>query len=212
MLLRNLTRQSITYELEQSLKRLKTDYVDLYQTHVQDPDTPISDTMETLLQLKKEGKIRAIGASNATPEQLIEYKKNGELDSDQEKYSILDLDVEKQITPWCRENNVTFLAYSPLSQGLLTGKILPGRKFKDDDIRIGADRFSETNLAKINTVLTEKLRPIADSKNLTLSQLAINWVTSHKNTIALCGARNAAQASENAAAGDTFLLQMKQTV
>jgi methylglyoxal reductase len=204
-LLRNLTRQSITYELEQSLKRLRTDYIDLYQTHIQDPDTPISDTMETLLQLKKEGKIRAIGASNATTAELIEYKRNGDLDSDQEKYSILDLEVEKQITPWCRQNNVTFLAYSPLSQGLLTGKILPGRKFKDDDIRIGAQRFSEVNLAKVNTILTEKLKPIADSKNLTLSQLAINWVTSHKNTVALCGARNAVQAAENAAAGDSAL-------
>jgi methylglyoxal reductase len=205
-LLRNLTRQSITYELEQSLKRLGTDYIDLYQTHIQDPDTPISDTMETLLQLKKEGKIRAIGASNAATAELAEYKRNGDLDSDQEKYSILDTEVEKQITPWCMENNVTFLAYSPLSQGLLTGKVLPGRKFKDDDIRIGSQRFSDKNLEKINTILTEKLKPIADIKKLTLSQLAISWVISHANIVALCGARNAVQAVENAAAGDAVIM------
>lgn len=204
-LLRNLTRQSITYELEQSLKRLGTDYIDLYQTHIQDPDTPISDTMETLLKLKKDGKIRAIGASNATVDQLIEYRRNGNLDSDQEKYSILDLEVEKLITPWCGENNVTFLAYSPLAQGLLTGKIIPGRKFKDDDIRIGAQRFSDENLETVNAILMEKMKPLADFKNLTLSQLAISWVTSHTNTVALCGARNAVQAAENAAAGDTIL-------
>lgn len=204
-LLKNLTRQSIIYELEQSLKRLGTDYIDLYQTHIQDPDTLISDTMETLLKLKKDGKIRAIGVSNITAEQLNEYSINGDIDSDQEKYSILDLEVEKQIMPWCRENNVTFLAYSPLSLGLLTGKIIPGRKFKNDDLRIGAQRFTDENLRKVNLILNEKLKPLADFKHLTLAQLAINWVTSHTNTVALCGARNAIQAMENAAGGEATL-------
>lgn len=204
-LLKNLTSQSITYELEQSLKRLGTDYIDLYQTHIQDPDTSISDTMETLLKLKKDGKIRAIGVSNITVEQLNEYSINGGIDSDQEKYSILDLEVEKQIMPWCRENNVTFLAYSPLSLGLLTGKIIPGRKFKNDDLRIGAQRFTDENLQKVNLILNEKLKPLADFKHLTLAQLAINWVTSHTNTVAICGARNVVQAMENAAGGEATL-------
>jgi methylglyoxal reductase len=163
-LYRNLSSGSIVYELENSLKRLKTDYIDLYQVHIPDADTPVSETMETLLRLKKEGKIRAIGVSNITKKDLIEYSQYGFIDTDQEKYSILDLDVEDEILPWCNQNGTTFLAYSPLSQGLLTGKISPDRVFQDDDIRIGQDRFRKKILKEsirssiLRSVISRKIK------------------------------------------------------
>jgi aryl-alcohol dehydrogenase-like predicted oxidoreductase len=209
-LYRNLTGKSIKYELEQSLKRLKTDYIDLYQTHIPDPDTPISETMDTLLKLKEDGKIRAIGASNISIDDLKEYKKNGGIDSDQEKYSLLDLEVEKEILPWCNKNIVTFMAYSPLSQGLLTGRINPQHEFEGDDIRIDNPRFSEGNIAKVNDLLDDKLKPIAESLDVSITQLVIGWVTSHQNTVALCGARNEQQAMHNAKAGDILLSDIKK--
>ena len=204
-LYRNLTKESIKYELEASLKRLGTDYIDLYQTHIQDYDTPISETMETLLSLKKEGKIRAIGVSNATIADIKYYSQYGFVDSDQEKYSLLDLDPEKEILPWCNEHGTTFLAYSPLSQGLLTGKLDPERKFQNDDIRIGNPRFSKENIEKVNNILNLKLKNFAAQKGISIENLAISWVTSHKKTVALCGARNAMQAEENSKAGDIIL-------
>ena len=204
-LYKNLTADSIKYELENSLKRLGTDYIDLYQTHIQDPDTPIADTMSALLELKKQGKIRAIGVSNATIEDLKNYNAAGTIDSDQEKYSILDNEPDKEILPWCNASNVTFLAYSPLSQGLLTGKIKNESHFKGDDIRIGNARFSQKNIDSINDILDKKIKPFADKKGVSVTQLAISWVTSHTNTVALCGARNARQAEENAGSGDLLL-------
>ena len=99
---RYLGPESIRYEVEQSLRRLQTDYIDLYQTHWQDATTPIEETMATLLQLKQEGKIRAIGVSNATTQQMDEYRAKGQLDSDQEKYSMLDRGLECRATPLLR--------------------------------------------------------------------------------------------------------------
>jgi methylglyoxal reductase len=204
-LYRNLTPKSIKHEIEQSLKRLKTDYIDLYQTHIQDPDTPISQTMETLNKLKEEGKIRAIGASNTTIDDLGQYRQYGQLDSVQEKYSILDLEVEKEILPWCGKNNSTFLAYSPLAQGLLTGRLDPKREFVGDDIRIGNPRFSPQNIKRINDILKEKVSPIADQKGSNLAGLALSWITSHENCVALCGARNSSQVLDNVRASETVL-------
>lgn len=206
-LYRNLTRESIIYELDNSLKRLGTDYIDLYQTHIQDTDTPIEETMEALLDLKSQGKIRAIGVSNASLQDLKIYSIYSAIDSDQEKYSILDNEPDMEILPWCNKNNVTFLAYSPLSQGLLTGKIKSENHFKGDDIRIGNPRFTKENIEKINGVLNFKLKNLADQKSISIGNIAISWVTSHKNTVALVGARSAIQAEENCKAGDTILTE-----
>ncbi len=102
---RYLGKESIRYEIEQSLNLLKTNYIDLYQTHWQDSTTPITETMETLLDLKKEGKIRAIGVSNINLKQLKEYRLIGIIDSAQEKYNMLDRELEETILPYCREQN-----------------------------------------------------------------------------------------------------------
>jgi len=119
---RYLGKESIRYEIEQSLNLLKTDYIDLYQTHWQDSTTPITETMETLLDLKREGKIRAVGVSNINLKQLKEYRLIGIIDSAQEKYNMLDRELEETILPYCREQNISILSYSSLATGLLTGK------------------------------------------------------------------------------------------
>lgn len=198
---RYLGADSIRYELEQSLRRLRTDYIDLYQTHWQDPTTPVEETMATLLELKKEGKIRAIGVSNINMEQLEAYRAVGPVDSMQEKYSMLDREIEAKLLPYSREHNIAMLSYSSLALGLLTGKIGPERQFNGDDQRIGDPRFTIENRQRVAALL-EQLQPIAEQYQLTLAQLAIAW-TLHQPGIThvLCGARNTQQALENAKAG-----------
>ena len=198
---RYLGRESIRYEVEQSLRRLKVDCIDLYQTHWQDPTTPIAETMAELMRLKEEGKIRAIGVSNATAEEMGRYCAAGQLDSDQEKYSMLDRGAEKRNLPFALEKGVAFLAYSPLAKGLLTGAIGPDRVFNKDDQRLSDPRFSAESRGRVAAML-EAFRPIASGHGITLGQLAIAWTIRQPGcTHALIGARNAGQACENAAAG-----------
>jgi aryl-alcohol dehydrogenase-like predicted oxidoreductase len=202
---RYLGPESVRYEIEQSLKRLKVETIDLYQTHWQDPTTPIAETMEELLRLKEEGKIRAIGACNATPTEMDEYRKVGQLDSDQELYNMLDRKPEKGNLPYCVKRNLAFLGYSPLAQGLLTGKIGPERTFDDGDQRNLKPRFTVENRPKIVAML-EEFKGIARDRGVTLGQLAIAWTIHQRGcTHALAGARSPEQATENAAAGDIRL-------
>src|SRR5690606_19503890 len=112
------------------------------QTHWQDATTPIAETMGALLELKQEGKIRAIGVCNATVLQMDEYRAVGPLDCDQERYSMLDRKLEAEQLPYCRKNDIAVLAYSPLAHGLLTGKIAPDRKFGPGDLRADHPRFT----------------------------------------------------------------------
>jgi methylglyoxal reductase len=202
---RYLGPESIRYEVEQSLKRLNIDYIDLYQTHWQDETTPIEETMTTLLDLKREGKIRAIGVSNATVEQIEAYRRVGPLDSGQEKYSMLDRGIESGYLPYALKNNIAVLAYSPLALGLLTGKVGPEREFPADDLRHSNPRFSVETRKQVLAML-DKMRPIAEKHRLTLAQLVIVWTIAQPGlTHALVGARNPQQARENAAAGSVGL-------
>ena len=198
---RCLAPDTIRREVEWSLKRLGTDRIDLLQTHWQDSTTPVADTMHTLMELKKEGKIRAIGCSNATPEQMDEYRAAGELDVDQELFSMLDRKQQRENLPYCAEHKIAFFAYSPLAQGLLTGNIGPDRTFQDGDQRRDKPRFSAENRLKIQRLL-DLFRPIAERHGVSLGQLAIAWTLAQEGcSHALVGARTARQATENAKAG-----------
>jgi methylglyoxal reductase len=195
----------IREEIERSLRRLKTDVIDLYQTHWQDDATPIEERMGALESLKKEGKIRAIGVSNASPAQIDAYRQFGQLDSDQEKYSMLDRQVEATNLPKCAEENMAFLAYSPLAQGLLTGKIDPDRKYPDGDQRLHKERFKPDNVRKVHSML-ERMQPIASRHKISFAQLTMAWTLAQRGcSHVLCGARNAQQAQDNAAAGSVEL-------
>ena len=196
---------SIRHECEQSLRRLGVDHIDLYQTHWQDPTTPIEDTMAGLLKLKDEGKIRAIGVSNATPGDMDRYRAVGPLDADQEKYSMIDRGLEEQSLPYCLKHNVAILAYSPLAHGLLTGKIGPDRTFNEGDLRATRPRFSVDNRRKVAALL-DAIRPLAAAHGITLAQLAIAWAMAQPGlTHALVGARTPKQVAENGAAADVTL-------
>ena len=196
---------SVRNEVEGSLRRLQTDYLDLIQTHWQDPTTPIAETMGALLELKAEGKVRAIGVSNASPSQMEEYRAAGQLDVDQERYSLLDRDHDAANLPYCRDSGMAFLAYSPLAQGLLTGKVGPERRFPPDDLRHGKERFSVEWRQKV-ALLLGRIKPIAQRHGISLGQLAISWALHRPGlTHALCGARSPRQVEENAAASDVTL-------
>lgn len=198
-----LRPDSIRAELEASLKRLGTDYIDLYQTHWQESTTPIADTVAELNKMKDEGKIRAVGICNSSLVHLAAY---GDIDSDQEKYSLLDREIEDNGSlAYCRRQGIGMLAYSPLANGLLTGKIGPDREFGPGDLRRGNRRFSKANLEVVAAMLDE-IKPIAEKHKATFAQLAIAWTIAQPGvTVALCGARNAKQATENAAAADLSL-------
>jgi len=198
---RYLGRDSIFFEVEQSLRRLRTDHIDLYITHWQDATTPVAETMGALLDLKRQGKIRAIGVSNVEPETLKEYMEIGPVDAIQERFSMIDRGIEADLLPICRDNNVSVLSYSSLALGLLSGKIGPGRTFEGDDLRKDDPRFSPASLERVAGFMAE-IEPLVALKQATPAQVVIAWTVARPGiTYALCGARNTEQAAENAVAG-----------
>jgi aryl-alcohol dehydrogenase-like predicted oxidoreductase len=198
---RYLGPDSIRHELEQSLKRLRTDRIDLYITHWQDPTTPIAETMGALMDLKREGKIRTIGASNLSRADLEAYVAAGGLDAIQEQYSMVHRDIERDLLPICVANGIAVLSYSSLALGLLTGKIGPDRQFNGDDLRIADPRFSVANRQKV-AAFAEEIEPVATAHGATIAQIVIAWTLTQPGiAFSLCGARNPDQARENAVAG-----------
>jgi len=197
---RYLGAVSIRYEIEESLKRLGTDYIDHYVTHWQDATTPIAETVGALVRLKEEGKIRSIGASNVSQADLEAYIATGALDAIQEEYSMVKRDIETTLLPVCRENAVSVLSYSSLALGLLSGKVGPERVFAEDDQRHGNPRFSQANREKIARLIGV-LKPVAAAHCASVAQVVIAWTIAQPGiTFSLCGARDPAQAVENAAA------------
>ncbi|CAB3624978.1 aldo/keto reductase [Achromobacter pestifer] len=202
---RYLGRASIFHEAEQSLARLQTDYIDLYITHWQDSTTPVAETMDALLELKRQGKIRAIGVSNAAPDTLAEYLRHGPVDAIQERYSLIDRDIESTLLPLCQEHGVASLGYSSLALGLLAGPIDPDRQFQGDDQRAGNPRFSTANRLRLSAFF-EALTPVRQRLDCSYAQLMIAWTTRAGGvSTALCGARTPAQAIQNAGAARVTL-------
>lgn len=197
---RHASKESVIYEVEQSLKRLNTDYIDLYQIHWPDLETPIDETFEAVLRLKEQGKIIEAGVSNYSAAQTAEANKVVSIASNQVTYSALNRGIEKELVPYAIENNIGIIAYSPMEKGLLTGKIKPGYHFNEGDHRAGLAWFKGENLNQVN-ILLDKVRPIAEEKNATLAQLFLRWTIEQPGVVvALAGARDAKQAIENAGA------------
>ena len=202
---RYLGRDAIFHEVEESLTRLGTDYIDLYITHWQDPTTPVDETMDALGDLKKSGKIRAIGASNVDANDLKAYIAAGGLDAIQERFSMIDREIEKELLPLTTANGISTLSYSSLALGLLSGVIGPDRVFSGDDQRKDNPRFSTGNRRKVAS-FAEAIRPVADQHRASIAQIVIAWTLAQPGvTFALCGARNPAQARDNARAGEIRL-------
>lgn len=194
---------------ETSLKNLQTDYIDLYQIHwpsgsFNSEIVPIEETMKALNQLKADGKIRAIGVSNFSRAQLAEAAQYGRIDSLQPPYSLFWRKVEKDAVPYCVENNISILAYSPMAQGLLTGKFSLDHQFKEGDHRTANVLFQGENFKRAHQAL-EELKPIAKSHDCTLAQLALAWLIAQPQTNAIAGARNTQQVTDNAQAATVKL-------
>ena len=205
---RTLDPRTIRLEVETSLKWLGTDRIDVLQTHWQAPEafkTPIADTMACLMDLKQQGKIRAIGASNVTPAEMDEYLRCGALDVCQPRYSLLDRRIEADVLPYCHKNKVATLVYSPLEQGLLTGKIGMDKKLTADEFRNRIAWFKPANRQCVLTMLAG-WKDLTEKYHCTIGQLVIAWTVAQPGvTCALCGARKAADAVENAGAGALHL-------
>lgn len=198
-------KESIMLEVEDSLKRLGTDYIDLYQIHWPDVTTPIHETMEAVAALIQQGKVRYAGVCNYNAAQMQEAEQTIKLVSNQIPFSMVNRAVEEETIPYCIEHNKAVLAYSPLERGLLTGKMKPGQKFAEGDHRASNRFFTDESITRTNAFL-EKLKSMAAEKNATLAQLVIRWTIERPGiTIALVGARNAAQAVQNAGAINVHL-------
>ncbi|MBM73971.1 MAG: aldo/keto reductase [Proteobacteria bacterium] len=205
---RNLRPESIKLEVEQSLQRLQTDYIDLLQCHWPDPSCEVEDSMEALKQLVTEGKVRAVGVSNFEVPLLKRSVKTLSplpLASNQPHYSLLRRKLERSILPYLQENNIGCIVYSPLAQGLLTGTVSPDRTFPEDDGRCGDPAFSKENRVAVLKAL-ESLKSITAKHNCSFAQLSAAWCF-HKPGItgAIVGIRTVEQAKENAAAGEVQL-------
>jgi aryl-alcohol dehydrogenase-like predicted oxidoreductase len=197
---KNAKPHSIAYEVEQSLKRLKTDLIDLYQIHWPDSTTPPEESIKQMEQLRQAGKVRAIGVSNYNVEWMQRATGVAPVASLQPPYSILRRDIEQDLLPWCKQHDVGVICYSPLERGLLTGKVTPDRTFAPGDHRAGHKYFSVENRKRVLAAL-ETVRPIAERHKASLTQLFINWTAQQPGmTAAIVGARNAEQAAHNAGA------------
>lgn len=198
-------KESIIEECENSLKRLGTDYIDLYQIHWNDKTTPIDETMEAVARLIEQGKVRYAGVCNYSADLMREAAKSIDLVSNQVPYSMVKRDIEAETVPYCIEHNKSILAYSPLERGLLTGKMKPGHSFSEGDHRASLYFFKDENLKRVDGFL-DKIKPMVDDKNATIGQLVLRWTVEQPGiTIALVGARDAEQALQNAAAMDIKL-------
>ena len=157
---------------------------------------------DLIYRLRKQGKIRAIGVSNWTPELMAEAMKHGDLASDQPKYSLLYREIEQDVLPFCHTNNVGCIAWSPLEQGILTGKVTMDRKFAQTDLRMQMKPWFLLHNRKRVLEALDTIRPVARAHDATLGQVAIAWVAAQPGvTAAIVGARNVQQVTENARAG-----------
>lgn len=205
----NSRPDSVKLECERSLERLGVERIDLYQVHRPDKTTPIADTMGALLELREEGKIREIGVSNYSAEQLEEARLalgNVPLASDQPQYSLVCRSFEQEVLPWCREHQVGTVVYSPLEQGLLTGKVRADRNIPDNDARSGRPSFRQENRTSVNDLLDEFIAPVSKRLDASYAQVVLAWTLAQPGvTAVIAGARTADQVRENERAGSLEL-------
>lgn len=190
----NNSPEFLKQAVEDSLKRLRTDYIDLYYIHFPDEDTPKDEAVAALAELKAEGKIRAIGVSNFSLEQLKEANKDGHVDVYQGEYNLFKRDAEKEILPYIREHGISFVPYFPLAAGLLAGKYDAETKF--DDLRKNDPLFQE-DVFKDNLAKVDLLRPIAEAKDAEVAHIVLAWYLAQDGIDAIIpGAKRAEQVTD----------------
>jgi aryl-alcohol dehydrogenase-like predicted oxidoreductase len=195
---RNLSPSYIEHDLAQSLKRLKTDYIDLYQCHWPDPQTPIEETVAALLRFQEQGKIRLIGVSNFSKTALEAAMKCTPLFSLQSHYSLLERTVEADVLPWCRENGIKFLSYGSLGAGVLTGKYTECKRFPSGDARSFFYRFFKPRYWPRVCQLVDAVKEMASSKGTKPGAIALAWLLGQPGvTSVIVGARSYQQVLDN---------------
>jgi aryl-alcohol dehydrogenase-like predicted oxidoreductase len=206
-----LSREQIHKQLDASLERLRTDYVDLYQCHRPDPDTPIEETMEALTEVCEAGKARAIGFSEWTVEQIeagLDVPGARKWVSSQPQYNLLWRAPEAELIPFCSEHGISQIVWSPLAQGVLTGKYKPGEphppdsRAASDSMSFAIDRYMSDEIL----TAVQRLPPIAEEAGLEMAQLGLGWVLREENVAsAIVGASRAEQVHANASASGVEL-------
>jgi aryl-alcohol dehydrogenase-like predicted oxidoreductase len=192
-LYRNSAPQRVRQELEESLRRLKTDRIDIYQVHWPDPSVPIEETAAALGQLLKDGKIRAIGVSNYSPGQIAAFRNVAPIHTVQPPYNLFERGIETDVLPYAERNRITVLAYGALCRGLLTGKITAATRFKGDDLRRTDPKFQAPRLDQYLAAVRALDQFAQDRFGKTVLALAVRWILDQGSTIALWGARQPEQ-------------------
>lgn len=202
---RDYSRQGILSAMEESLRKLDVDHVDLYQIHGWSPQYPIAESMGAMARLQEQGKTRFIGVSNFNAARMQEALRVARFHSNQPRYNLFDRQIEAEDIPFCERAGIGILAHSPLAKGLLTGRYASGHRFPDDDERARFPRFQGETFAQYLAV-AERLKEVARDKGLSLVQLAIAWLLRLPAvTCVLVGGKDPEQVREHAgAAGVKF--------
>jgi aryl-alcohol dehydrogenase-like predicted oxidoreductase len=193
---RNARKERIVKEAEESLRRLQTDVIDLYQVHWPDPHTEISEIAEAMDALHRAGKIRAIGVSNFSPAQMKEFRKVAPLHAAQPPYNLFERAIDEDVLPYCRARNIAVLAYGSLCRGLLSGHVSKSSRFTGDDLRQSDPKFRSPQFEQYLAAI-ERLDRLAQERfDRRVIHLAVRWVLDRgEMNIALWGARRADQLS-----------------
>lgn len=211
-LLRDSSPGYLRRGLEDSLRYFDTDYLDIYQIHWPDPDTPFEETAGVMSEFIREGKIRYIGVSNYDAAQMAEFEKIAKIDVLQPPYHLFRRDIEDEILPYCEEHRIDVLVYGPMAHGLLTGKFTPDWKFSDSDWRSKSSLFRGETFKK-NLEIVARLQDFAKVHGHSVAQLAIAWTLANPAVdVAIVGARNPQQIEQTAPAAEFHLSEedMKQ--
>jgi aryl-alcohol dehydrogenase-like predicted oxidoreductase len=194
---RDASRARIRQEVEDSLRRLRTGWIDLYQVHWPDPAVPFEETAEELASLQRAGKLRAIGVSNFSPAQLERFAAHAPLATAQPPYNLFERGIERDVLPWCREHRVATLTYGALCRGLLSGRMTEETKFLGDDLRRFDPKFKEPRFGQY-LAAARALRAFADEElGRSLMELSVRWLLDQPGvSVALWGARRPEQLAE----------------
>ncbi|MFY9531623.1 MAG: aldo/keto reductase [Candidatus Acidiferrales bacterium] len=191
---RNSSRARILSELEDSLKRLQTSYIDIYQVHWPDGGVPLEETAETLAQLLRQGKIRAIGVSNFSPQEMDRFRAAAPLHTLQPPYNVFEREVERDVLPYARQHNLTTLTYGAICRGLLSGRMTADTKFSGDDLRQVDPKFQSPRFGQYLEAVGRLDRLARERYGKSVLELAIRWVLDQPGvSIALWGARHPQQ-------------------
>jgi aryl-alcohol dehydrogenase-like predicted oxidoreductase len=190
---RNASRARLVREVEESLRRMQTDYIDIYQVHWPDPLVPIAETAAAMQELIEKGKIRAIGVSNFSVAQIEEFRQVATLQFVQPPYNLFEREIESELLPFCKETRLATLTYGALCRGLLSGKLQDGTHFEGDDLRLSDPKFSSPRYSGYLAAVRQLDQFARDRYGKRIIHLAVRWILDQGATTALWGARHPGQ-------------------